>query len=73
MDINTLVHLSKQLRFVLNQKNTEDDSQVAMEIMTNVLIIETLRSNSKYKTKAGGVAYVKAKKRLIEIMETTSL
>ena len=32
-----------------------------------------IRSNEKYKTKAGGVAYVKAKKRLIEIMETTPL
>ena len=42
-----------------------------MEITTNVLIIDKLRSNSKYKTAAGGRAYVKAKKRLLEIMETT--
>ena len=36
MDIDTLVHISKQLRVLLNQRNTDDDAQLAMEIMTNV-------------------------------------
>ena len=35
MDIDTLVHISKQLRVLLNQRNTDDDAQLAMEIMTN--------------------------------------
>ena len=73
MDIDTLVHISRQLRVALNARNTDDDAQLAMEIMTHLLIIEKLRSNEKYKTVAGGKAYIKSKKRLLDIVETTPI
>ena len=73
MDIDTLVHISRQLRVALNARNTDEDAQLAMEIMTHLLIIEKLRSNEKYKTAAGGKAYIKAKKRLLDIVETTPI
>ena len=73
MDINTLLSVSKERRRKLNQKDTVEDSQIAMEITTNVLIIEKLMANDKYKTPAGGKAYMTAKLRLIEIIETTQL
>ena len=69
INIDILVQVSKERIRELNQKNTVDDSQLAMETDTLIRIIEKLRSNQKYKTKAGGLAYVKAKKRLIEIMD----
>ena len=73
MDINTLLSVSKERRRKLNQKDTVEDSQIAMEITTNVLIIEKLMANDKHKTPAGREAYMTAKLRLIEIIETTQL
>ena len=69
IDIDTLIAICNERKTVLNQQNTVDDSQLAMEITTNIVSINRLRSNEKYRTNAGGKAYVKAKKRLIEIMD----
>ena len=63
MDVDILVEVSKERRRILNQKDTEEDSQLAMAITTKVLMIDKLRSNSKYNTLAGGKAYITAKKR----------
>ena len=64
-----MVEVSEERKLVFLQKNTVEHSHLAMEITTNVLITDTLRSNQQYKTLAGGKAYVKAEKHLIDVME----
>ena len=73
MDLETLIKAAKHFRTILNDRDEIEDSKLSGEITTNILIIETMRSNDKYKTYLGGVAFKNAKKRLIEIVETTPL
>ena len=50
IDINILVQVAKERRTALNHKDTVDDSQLAMEIITLVLQTHTLRSDKNAKT-----------------------
>ena len=68
-DIYVLLADAKRRRTELNATNAVNNSQLAMEISDLIYQINLLTNSKDYHKPVAGRAYIKAKKRLIEIMD----